>query len=62
MDDLKVCAKNAPEMERSRILIKGFSDDIKMSFGLENCAVIHMMKGKISPETKDIPILKGEDS
>ena len=64
MDYLKVYAKNASEMERSRILIKEFSDDIKMSFGLEKCAVIHMMNGKIeySPETKDIPILKGEDS
>ena len=46
MDDLKTYAKNDMEMERSRALIKGFSDNITMDFGLEKCAVIHMNAGK----------------
>ena len=64
MDDLKVYAKNDTEMERSRALIKGFSDDIKMEFGLEKCAVVHMKAGKIiqSTEVRDIPTLTEEES
>ena len=48
IDDLKVYAKHAIEMERCRALIKEFSDDIAMTFGLDKCAGVHMKKGKIS--------------
>ena len=64
IDDLKIYTKGRKEMERSRALIEEFSDDIKMSFGLEKCAVLHIKSGKqiYSPEVKNIPILEGDDS
>ena len=64
IDDLKVYAKDAHQIERCRALIEEFSSDIKMSFGLDKCAVIHLKKGKTSnsPETKGIPILEEEGS
>ena len=63
MDDLKVYSKNAEEMERCRRLISQFSDDIKMEFGLDKCAVIHIIKGEISNTSivKGIPLLSSED-
>ena len=47
----------------SEALIKEFSDDIQMSFGLDKCAVIHMKRGKVSEstETWEIPLLTGDD-
>ena len=59
MDDLKIFARGIAEMERCRALIQEFSDDIKMTFGLDKCAVIHMKKGKIvhSPSVQAIPLL-----
>ena len=44
MDDLKVYAKNREEIVRCIELIKKFSDDICMDFGLEKCAVLHVEK------------------
>ena len=51
-------------MERCRALIEMFSKDIKMEFGLDKCAVIHMERGKIvdSPCVKEIPLLSAEDN
>jgi len=64
MDDLKIYSKNAEEMERCRKLISQFSDDIKMEFGLDKCAVIHIVKGEIinSPIVEGIPLLSSEDN
>ena len=64
IDDLKVFAADAKQMERCRTVIKEFSDDINMSFGLDKCAVIHLTRGKVNntPETLEIPILDPEDS
>jgi hypothetical protein len=52
MDDLKVFACGIAEMERCRVLIKEFSDDIKMTFGLDKCAIIHMKKRQDCTLTK----------
>ena len=64
MDDLKVYTKNREEMLRCIDLIKKFSDDIKMDFGIEKCAVLHIEKGKInhSPFESEIPALGPEES
>ena len=64
MDDLKIYSKNAEEMERCRRLISQFSEDIKMEFGLDKCAVIHIVKGNISDSTivKGLPLLSSEDN
>ena len=42
MDDLKAFTKNKEDMTRCEQLIKQFSEDIKMSFGIEKCAVMHI--------------------
>ena len=64
MDDLKAFTKNKEDMTRCKQLIKQFSEDIKMSFGIEKCAVMHIEKGKVidSPLLSDIPTLDIEDS
>jgi hypothetical protein len=64
VDDLKVFARNAKEMERCREMLQRFSTDICMDFALDKCAVVHLNKGKIvnSPVVKDIPLLTEEDS
>lgn len=64
INDLKVYAKDATQMEQCRALVKEFSDDIKMSFGIEKCAVIHLKRGNVnnSPEVEGIPILNTEES
>jgi hypothetical protein len=64
MDDLKAFTKNKEDMTRCENLIKRFSKDIKMSFGIEKCAVLHIEKGKVtdSPLLSDIPNLDVEDS
>ena len=51
-------------MERCKALIEEFSSDIKMSFGIDKCAVIHLKRGKTcnSPKTKEIPTLGDEES
>ena len=52
IDDLKVYAKDAKQMEKCRALIEEFSSDIKMSFGLDKCAVIHLKKVKQATHLK----------
>ena len=62
--DLKVNAKNEEEMERCCALIAMFSRDIKMEFGLQKCAVIHIQKGIIqdSPCVHNMPLVSSNDS
>ena len=40
MDDLKLIAKAEEELQKQIQLVKTFSDDINMEFGLEKCAKI----------------------
>ena len=47
MDDLKLYAKNDCELEGLLKIVKGFSDDIGMEFGLEKCAKATFKKGKL---------------
>ena len=64
VDDLKVFARSPEEMEKCKQIIATFSTDIRMDFGLEKCAVVHTVAGKIidSPCVTDIPLLSGEDN
>lgn len=48
VDDLKLLAKNDKELEKQLEIVKSFSDDIKMEFGLEKCAKTTFIKGKLS--------------
>ena len=47
MDDLKLYAKSEKELKSLLNTVKIFSDDIRMEFGLDKCAILAMKKGKI---------------
>ena len=47
VDDLKLIAKNDEELENQIKIVKQFSDDIRMNFGLEKCAKATFRNGKL---------------
>lgn len=59
MDDLKLYAANDAQLENLINVVKIFSDDIKMSFGLEKCNKLTIIKGRIK-ETNDIKLENGD--
>ena len=48
MDDLKLFAKDDNNLEKMLQLVKKFSDDIGMAFGLEKCAKVSFKRGKLT--------------
>ena len=46
MDDLKLYASNNPQLENMLKIVKQFSDDIGMSFGLDKCNKMTIKRGK----------------
>jgi hypothetical protein len=46
MDDLKLIAKSEEELQRETHIVKTFSNDIHMEFGLEKCAKVTFKRGK----------------
>ena len=48
MDDLKLYSKNEQEQFGELKIVKQFSDDIGMEFGLEKCAKASFQKGKLA--------------
>eukprot|EP00957_Ditylum_brightwellii_P015261 1149574-Ditylum_brightwellii.AAC.1 len=52
IDDLKICAKNNAELECLNALVKAFSEEIGMPYGLDKCAILIVSKGE--PTTSDI--------
>jgi hypothetical protein len=47
MDDLKLTGRSEEELRNEIKIVKTFSDDIKMNFGLEKCARISLKNGTI---------------
>jgi len=47
VDDLKLIAKSGEELQKQIQIVKNFSDDIHMDFGLEKCAKIAFKSGKL---------------
>lgn len=47
MDDLKLVAENHEELKELLKLVKQFSDDINMEFGLNKCAKATFIKVKL---------------
>ena len=47
MDDLKLYTKDDSELEGVLRIVKGFSDDIGMEFGLSKCAKATFERGKL---------------
>ena len=48
MDDPKLYSKNEQEQVGELKIVKQFSDDIGMEFGLEKCAKASFMKGNLA--------------
>ena len=46
MDDLKLYGANKDQLDSLIQVVRIFSQDIKMSFGLEKCAVLEMRRGR----------------
>lgn len=49
MDDIKIYAANARELRALLHCTEQFSNDIKMSFGLEKCKTLSVERGKVIP-------------
>ncbi|KAI5731489.1 hypothetical protein M8J77_010820 [Diaphorina citri] len=47
MDDLKLFASSAINLQKMINIVHDFSTDIQMSFGLDKCKIINMIKGKV---------------
>ena len=47
-DDLKTFAKTDEEQQRILTIVKAISDDIKIEFGLDNCAKAAFKNGKLT--------------
>lgn len=50
MDDLKLYAKGRNQLEGELELVRKFSEDLGMSFGLEKCATVSVRRGKMAEE------------
>lgn len=50
MDDLKIYASNSEQLQGLLELVNRFSRAIKMEFGVEKCAILHMKRGKVTNE------------
>lgn len=46
MDDLKLYAKNDEDLKEQLLLVKDYSDTIKMSFNVSKCAKLTIRRGK----------------
>lgn len=60
MDDLKLYARGRTQLEGLLGLVKTFSEDIRMTFGLEKCAAVIIKRGKMMDE-KNIVLRSGEE-
>ena len=47
MDDLKLLAKNDQQLQGLVNIVKQFSDDIRMELGLDKCAKVTFLRGKL---------------
>lgn len=50
VDDLKLFARGRQQLEGELELVRGFSEDIGMIFGLDKCATISVRRGKLERE------------
>ena len=60
MDDLKLYAANQNQLTKQLEIVKQFSEDICMEFGLDKCATLNLTKGRqssnhLSTQTPQIP-------
>ena len=55
MDDIKLFAKNEKELETLLHIVRIYSQDIGMEFGIEKCAVLVMKTGKHPTDGMELP-------
>ena len=48
MDDLKLYGKSTAELESLLNTVRIFSNDVSMEFGLDKCATLAIIKGKVT--------------
>ena len=60
MDDIKLYAANDRQLESLGNIVKTFSDDIQMNFGINKCNKITIVKGKVKTTT-NIVLENGEE-
>ncbi|XP_044755036.1 uncharacterized protein LOC123313989 [Coccinella septempunctata] len=58
VDDLKLYARGTAQLQGELELVRNFSADIKMKFGLEKCSVVHVKRGKMAEEG-DMELING---
>ena len=59
MDDLKLYASNDQQLRQMLTIVKTFSDDICMQFGIDKCNKMTVIKGKIK-QSKNVTLNNGE--
>ncbi|CAB3388678.1 Hypothetical predicted protein [Cloeon dipterum] len=60
LDDLKLYAGNKRQLKKMLEVVEKFSDTIKMEFGLDKCAAVHVRKGKVVEGAEILELLNGE--
>lgn len=58
MDDLKLFARGQQQLEGELEIVRNFSEGIRMKFGLDKCAAVHVRRGKLV-ESQDITLADG---
>ncbi|KAL1446054.1 hypothetical protein WDU94_005517 [Cyamophila willieti] len=54
IDDIKLFAESRENLSKLIDITQNFSDDIKMKFGMEKCAIINVHRGKVIQNDKPI--------
>ena len=60
MDDLKLSGRNPDQLDGLLHTVRTFSDDIRMKFGLDKCAIVHFVNGKLSGHNTGVKVGKTE--
>ena len=58
MDDLKLYSRNPDQLDGLLHTVRTFSDDIRMKFGLDKCAVAHFVNGNLSGHNTGVKVGK----
>ena len=58
MDDLKLYSETQENMQRLVNITSTFSSDIAMEFGLDKCATVNIIKGRLG-DAQSIPLPSG---
>ena len=61
MDDFKLYGRNHDQLAGLLHTVRKFSDDIRMKFGLEKCAVAHFVNGTLSGHNTGVTVGKRQN-